>query len=340
MRHDLNDSAFHAIVCHHLDRVANPDSASAAKTGTFESIKRMGELWVFCGRGFDTLPVLLFPGIVGKQLPLQLKSLNAQLWKIYESTALPTAFTNMLCLASSTMGWGGRPNDPAWILGAQYLPTWTPAEPDKFKAPSDWTLESPKPHSLTLETWRRNAPNQSLVFALIYGGISGTDLPHLQPRREAIEKLYRLHLSRPDKYTLEFIVEIWGQLNARWVETLKESSNRLCLLRKVERPTFEELEETGMRLDPHGRNIFAIPDTFSLADHSGFFQHQLLGALERDFDRARRGQYYKIPANAPNRNAGTEAKIPPHLINNARSPHLRPERTEDCTRGRNLLGLQ
>ena len=206
------------------------------------------------------------------------------------------------------MGWGGRSNDPTWILGEQDFPTCAPAELDKFKGTSDWALGSPKPHSLTLETWRGNAMGQSLVFALIYGNVSGTDLPHLKPRRDAIERLYQLHLSNPNKYTLKFIVETWGQLNARWAETLKEPVNHFCLLRKVGRPTFEDLKETGMCLGPQGRNIFALPDTFNPTDPSGYFQHQLLGALERDFDRARWDQYYKIPANAPNRNAGTEVQ--------------------------------
>ena len=61
-----------------------------------------------------------------------------------------------------------------------------------------------------------------------------------------------------------------------------------------------------MSLDPHGRNIFSLTNTFDLLDPTGYFQHQLLGALERDFDRARWGQYYKVPANIPNRNAGLE----------------------------------
>ena len=57
----MNDSAFHTTVCHHMDRLANPDSVPTAKSGTFESVKRMGELRIYCARGFDALPVLLCP---------------------------------------------------------------------------------------------------------------------------------------------------------------------------------------------------------------------------------------------------------------------------------------
>ena len=89
-----------------------------------------------------------------------------------------------------------------------------------------------------------------------------------------------------------------------WVGTLKETVNHLCLLRKVERPTFEELKETGMSIDSAGCNLFRLPDIFNLADPSGYFQHQLLGALGRDFERNKWDQYYKIPANVPNRKAG------------------------------------
>ena len=250
-------------VCHHLDRVANPDSQTVAKSGTLESIKRMEEIWVYCARGFDTLPVLLCPGIVGRQLAIQLKSLNTQLWKIYEATALPTAFTNKLCLGAASLAWGGKSNDPLWVLGEQDFTTWAPAELDKYRAPPDWGLGTAKSHSITLEGWRRNALNQSLVFALIYGNVPGSDLPHLQPRRKAIEELYQLHLINPNKYTLKFIVDTWGQLNSRWVESLKESVNHICLLRKVQRPTFDEIKQTGMSLDAQGNNIFSLPDTFN-----------------------------------------------------------------------------
>lgn len=107
---------------------------------------------------------------------------------------------------------GGKSNDPAWVLGEQDFTTWTPAELDKYRAPADWGLGTAKSHSLTLEGWRRSALNQSLVFALLYGDIPGSDPPHLQPRRAAIEELYQLHLSNPNKYTLEFIVNTWGSL--------------------------------------------------------------------------------------------------------------------------------
>lgn len=228
--------------------------------------------------------------------------------------------------------------------GGQDFLTWTPVELDKFKAPVDWSIGPPKTHSVTLESWRRNALNQSVMFALIYGNIPGSDLPHLQPRRYAVEELYQLHLSNPDKYTLKFIVETWGQLNALWVESLKESVNYLCLLRKVERPTFEELKETGMSLDQHGQNIFSLPDTFNLSDPAGYFRHQLLGALERDFDRARWGQYYKGPSIIPNRNAGDVAPKghdvqvfgPP--THHQREKNLRTQCTEDHTRRDYLLG--
>lgn len=61
-----------------------------------------------------------------------------------------------------------------------------------------------------------------------------------------------------------------------------------------------------MSLDSSGNNIFSLPDTFNLSDPSGFFRHQLLGDLERDFDRARWGQYYKGPGSVTSRNAGPD----------------------------------
>ena len=65
LRLPFSDATFQSTVCHHLDRIAHPDTGVTAKQGTFESIKRIDEIWVYCARGFDTLPVQLCPGIVG-----------------------------------------------------------------------------------------------------------------------------------------------------------------------------------------------------------------------------------------------------------------------------------
>ena len=294
--------AFETTVCHHLDKIAHPEVTT--KAGSLESIKRMGGIWVYCARGFDTFPVYLCPGIVGKQLALQLKALNSQLWTLHEHLAIPVALTNKLRLGAALMGWGGGDSDPAWTLGEADFVTWSPSELDNYRPPPDWTLEPKKPKSVTLETWRRNALNQALVFALIYGNTDGVDLPHLAPRRVAIEKLYQLHLSNPNKYTLRFATRTWESLNSKWVLSLKENVNRLCLLRKVERPTFEELKETGLSLDPYGNNIYSLPNTFDLESPTEYFHTQILGALERDFDRTRWGQYYRNPSTGATRNAG------------------------------------
>ena len=181
------------------------------------------------------------------------------------------------------------------------------------------------------------------MFAIIYGNIPGSDLPRLQPRRAAVEELYQLHLGNPNKYTLKFIVETWGQLNARWAESLKESVNYLCHLRKVEQPTFEKLKETGTSMGQHGQCIFSLPDTFNLSDPKGYFRHQLLGALERDCDRVRWGQYYKGPSIIPNRNAGDAPKGDQSLfgppLNRKERFGLRFERPQKGQRCDYLLGL-
>ena len=299
---------FESSVCHHIDKIDHPEVSS--KLGTFGSLKRMGEILVFCARSSDTLPMFLCPGIVGKQMALQLKALNSQLWKLHQELAPPTAFTNKLCLGAALMAWGGGDSDTAWTLGEQDFQTFAPAELDRYKPSPDWTVEPKKPKSVSLENWRRNALNQSLVFALLYGHDSASELPHLAPRKAAIENLYQLNLGNPNKYTLKFITDTWSSLNARWVVSLRENVNRLRLLRKVERPTFEELKETGMPLDPQGCNIYTLPDTFGLSNPGGYFQVQILGSLERDFERSRWDMYYRAANIAPTRNAGGPSDPP------------------------------
>ena len=199
---------------------------------------------------------------------------------------------------------GGRSNDPACILCEQDFNTWTPADLDKYKPSADWAVENPKPRPPNLETWRRNAINRALIFSHFRGHVPGAAMPRPAPRHSAIERRYRMHLSNPNKYTLKSPIETWGKLNARWVDTLTESSTNLCMLRKSGRPTIEALKETGMSIDSRGRNIFSIPHTSNLGDPVGYGQHQVSGALERDYDRPNWDPYYKKTPHIPTRNAG------------------------------------
>ena len=106
--------------------------------------------------------------------------------------------------------------------------------------------------------------NQSLLFAFLSGGAAEADLPHLEPIRTAVGRMYQLHLPHPNKFALEFSLANWASLNFRRVVSLRGNANRLCLLRKAGRPTFEDLKEAGLSLDPLGGDIYTLPPTFGL----------------------------------------------------------------------------
>ena len=146
----------------------------------------MGEIRAPAARGYDTLPVALCPGVLGKKLASQLKALNAQLWKLYETLTLPVALPNKLRLAAAALSWGGLDNDPAWVLGEQDFPTWTPSDLDQYKPPPDWSIEAKRPKSTMIEVWRQRALAQSLVFSLLYGNHAPSGQPHLTPRTDAV----------------------------------------------------------------------------------------------------------------------------------------------------------
>ena len=161
----LGETSFQSTALHHLGRLANPESQTPSKSGTFESIKRVGEIRAYCARGFDTFPVLLPQGIVGKQLALQLKSLNTQILKIYETTALPTAFAKKLRLAATNMGRGGRSNDPDWVLGNRTFPHGTLLNWINIRTLRIGRLEARNPippHTKVGEGTRRTSPWSSL----------------------------------------------------------------------------------------------------------------------------------------------------------------------------------
>ena len=175
------DNAFQSTARHHLGKLANPDLPT--KFGTFDIIKRVGEILVFCAMGFGESPVFLCPGIVGKQIDLQLNAMNAQLWKLHQQLALLIEFAKKLRLGASLMAWGGSDSGPVWTPGGQDFQTYPPAELGKYKPPPGSTAEPKEPKSVSLENWMRKAVNQSLMFALLYGRDSSTDMPHLGPMK-------------------------------------------------------------------------------------------------------------------------------------------------------------
>ena len=61
-------------------------------------------------------------------------------------------------------------------------------------------------------------------------------------------------MRNPDKYTLDFGAGTWAALNSMWVEELKETVKKLCVLRKVERPAVAVLQETGLPPYPAGQS--------------------------------------------------------------------------------------
>ena len=71
--------------------------------------------------------------------------------------------------------------------------------------PHDWNVEAKRPKSNMVEVWRRNAPNQAMVFSLLSGGHAQTGIPHLDPRRETPDKSPQMRIRDPKKYTKSFV---------------------------------------------------------------------------------------------------------------------------------------
>ena len=68
---------------------------------------------------------------------------------------------------------------------------------------------------------------------------------------------------------------------------LREQVDKLCVIRRVERPTFAELKETGRSPDPTGNSTPRAPTAFELDTQGGFSQKRIVGSLGRDFGRRR-----------------------------------------------------
>ena len=101
---DLSDNALLTSMVSHMDRMANPDINP--KPGTRDGIRRIDEIHVCVARFFDRNTVSLCPGVVGKQLPTSLESLNERLRPLYDDFLPPACFSNRVCIGASCSTWG------------------------------------------------------------------------------------------------------------------------------------------------------------------------------------------------------------------------------------------
>ena len=197
---DSSSSALTSLA-YHVDRLANPDTAT--KPGTIEGLKRNDEILAYVARFFDNHTSALCPGVTGKSLALGLKALNEKLRPLYDQYRIPCGFSNRFCIFAAGLSRGGRNGKEDRYLTEADFPTRSTRDFDKYTPPAGCTLEPKTRPSQHVEIWKINATNMSRMFA----GLYGAELP--QERLEAIEHIRSLHIDFPHKYTLQFIKNAW-----------------------------------------------------------------------------------------------------------------------------------
>lgn len=139
-----------------------------------------------------------------------------------------------------------------------------PNQFDTYSAPSDWDLEPKTRASAHIGTWEINAQNMTKLFGEVYGP------EHVSERLQSVDDLRMLHVREHHKYTLSFIRNSWNTMNRRWIQAIKEPTNRLRLRAQVDRPTYDQLRSIGMTIDPTtGGTISQRPNVFNVGDVGG-----------------------------------------------------------------------
>ena len=129
----LGQNDFLFSMAHHMGRLANPDALLSLELwrGFAESMR-----YTFTSPSvFDNYTVALCPGVFGKHLDHNSKSLNDRLRPLYDSYRTPTGSPNRLCLASACLTCGGRDKEEDHFATEAEFTAWAPRDFDHLGPP-------------------------------------------------------------------------------------------------------------------------------------------------------------------------------------------------------------
>ena len=106
-----DSNALSTSTVYRADRLANPETDNGPCT--LKGIRRNDEIDGFVVRFFETHPVRLPPGLIGREIPRNLNPLNERIRPLYDSYNVPAGFSNRLSIGAGGLNFGvGRRRRP------------------------------------------------------------------------------------------------------------------------------------------------------------------------------------------------------------------------------------
>ena len=251
---------------HALDglRKAQDEDRTGTK-GTLTSIKEGEKLDVFLARGCGQLTVEVCEGVYGKELFHSLKRVGHHAKHELLLLKWPVLITNRLALAVSGLWWGG---DETFTLLASDCQTARADQIELWSPPTERKIEGRSKPPASFLTWLRYAENHTRVFGAVYG------IEHMSERLAFLKALQEAHEEDERAYPTASCIKLFEELNAVWVEQVREARRTLCAKLGTENPRVEDLKLIALAPGPDGLPNFRFPRVWDLKDPARYFSNR------------------------------------------------------------------
>ena len=250
-------------------RKAQDEDRTGTK-GTLTSIKEGEKLNVFLARGCGQLTVEVCEGVYGKELFHSLKMVGHHAKHELLLLKWPVLITNRLALAVSGHWWGG---DETFTLLASDCQTARADQIELWSPPTEHKIEGRSKPPASFLTWLRYAENHTQVFGAVYG------IEHMSERLAFLKALQEAHEEDEHAYPTAYCIKLFEELNAVWVEQVREARRTLCAKLGTENP----------RMDLKLIVLAPGPDGFPNFRFSRVWDLKNPGTFNRSWSRGRKG---------------------------------------------------
>ena len=260
-------------------------------------------------------------GVYGKELFHSLKRVGHHAKHELLLLKWPVLITNRLALAVSGLCWGG---DETFALLASDCQTARADQIELWSPPTEHKIEGRSKPPASFLTWLRYAENHTRVFGAVYG------IEHMSERLAFLKALREAHEEDEHAYPTTYCIKLFEELNAVWVEQVREARRTLFAKLGTENPRMEDLKLIALAPGPEGFPNFRFPRVWDLKDIAGYFQQVVVPRQERALTRLLHRQLHdaitKEKRDGDRKTAGTEGETPRDKAGAATPPGSDPPR--------------
>ena len=252
---------------------------SSQPAGTLKGLGRNHEEIVFLIRACGQYEVLLGGGDHGQALANSLIAAQVGASTKLRQAGFKQKMTQRLAVGLAGGFWGVHEKH---CLSASEFVCFTDAELDAFaseaRAPKSQGDQRPPPPT-RLDEWVARVKRQNEVWALVYG-------QEWKPvKNNAVDLLAEWHQASPHKWPLGVIVDIWEEVQWRFVEEIKQIVRDLKKEVGRETMTLSEIKFHCLLPGVHGEAWLTMPTTFDLERPGSWFQEEIVPRIERKQER-------------------------------------------------------